>query len=143
MGKIFNLRNWKKEKGLSIAEVVVAIGIVMIVSTAVVSIASYSSNATNKANVKRFFNHETNSLLTIYLSSKDSEQFKKGIKAYYGNELGYEDTTIYYKNDFTYAESEASCSYYITLDFQNENNKLMLDVYKKNGSLILSRGAEK
>ncbi len=141
MGKILNLRNWKKEKGLSIAEVVVAIGVVVIVSVAVVSIASYSTNATSNANVKRFFNHEVNSMLMVYLSSDDETQFKKGMNAYYGSEIGYEDTTIYYKSDFSYAENEASSSYYINLDFGS--NSLVLSAYKKSGNIILSKGAER
>ena len=68
MGKILNHGNWKKEKGLTLAEVVVALAIVVIISVAAVSVSISTSKSFAKLGVKRFFQREVEQLTEFQLN---------------------------------------------------------------------------
>ena len=141
MVKILNLRNRKKEKGLTLAEVVVAIAIIVIVSAATLSIAVYSSNAFNKASIKNYFVHEINTISKLYLSY-DEADFSTAFYDCTGKTIsGYTDSTFYLSDSFAFLENESNSAYYMTLTFGEKT--LVLGSYYANSTLILERSVSK
>ena len=143
MVKIFHHGNWKKEKGVTVLEVVISLSIITIVSVAAVSIAISTSNSFNTISVKRFFQREIDNIAEIYLSY-ESEDFKTGFKDLTGKDItGSLDTTYSYYLDstFNYIEDSSSYSYKLVLDF--ESTSLSISAYKQDDSLLRSRSVSK
>ena len=143
MVKIFHHGNWKKEKGVTVLEVVISLSIITIVSVAAVSIAISTSNSFNTISVKRFFQREIDNIAEIYLSY-ESEDFKTGFKDLTGKDItGSLDTTYSYYLDstFNYIEDSSSYSYKLVLDF--EYPSLSISAYKQDDSLLRSRSVSK
>ena len=143
MVKIFHHGNWKKEKGVTVLEVVISLSIITIVSVAAVSIAISTSNSFNTISVKRFLQREIDNIAEIYLSY-DSEGFKTGFKDLTGKDItGFLDTTYSYYLDstFNYIEDSSSYSYKLVLDF--EYPSLSISAYKQDDSLLRSRSISK
>ena len=142
MGKVLFHGNRKKEKGITLVETIIAIGVIVIVSLATVSIAVYSSTVLSNTRVKEFFARETNTLADFYLTYNE-ENFPKAVSAYTGRTItGYTDTTFYYDGAFR-VSTEANKSFYLVLDFETSAETLSMNVFKANGSKILSKEVAK
>ena len=140
MVKIFNLRNWKKEKGLTLAEVVIAIAIIVIVSLATVSVSVYSSNVFRSIEIKDFFVREIDTISTLYLNY-DETNFSNVFNFYTGQVVeGYTDVTYYVSSGFEYVDS-SNYSYSLSLDFSS--GSLSISSLKKNGNVIYERTVTK
>ena len=136
MESIFQHGNWKKEKGLTLIEVVIALTITVIISVAVVSVSIYSSNALYKQRAEDFFIYETSNIATIYYEY-DEVDYVKAINHLTGLEVsGHDDMTIYYKEDFTYSNS-SDYHYYLNVKFNTES--LTFDSYNSKDVKIYSR----
>ena len=139
MGKIFNLRNWKKEKGLTLAEIVIALAVIVIVSLATVSVSVYSANAFQSIEIKSFFSREIDTISTLYLNY-DETGFSNAFNFYTGQSLsGYVDTLYYISSGFEYVDS-SDYSYTLSLDFSID--ELHITSWK-NYSIIYERTVTK
>ena len=142
MGKVLFHGNRKKEKGITLVETIIAIGVIVIVSLATVSIAVYSSTVLSNTRVKEFFARETNTLADFYLTY-DEGKFATAVKAYTGRTItGYTDSTFYYDGAFRVSDKEKK-SFYLVLDFGTSAETLSMNVFKANGSKILSKEVAK
>ena len=136
MESIFQHGNWKKEKGLTLTETVIALTITTIVSVAVVSISIYAANALYKERARDFFIHESNNIASIY-QEYDETNYPVAIKHLTGLDVNaYEDVTIYYHDDFSYANSD-SYSYYMNVKYTED--KLELSSYNAKDAEIFKR----
>ena len=135
MAKVINHGN-RKEKGLTLVETVIALGIVVTVSLATVSIVIYSSTSLQSTARKGFFQHEIDTFASIYLSY-EGEDYKSAMHQYTGVDVTVgTDHTFYYNASYHYVAEEAS-EYYTVLDF--DGSALNLGAYKKDGTLLASR----
>lgn len=131
---------WKKEKGLTLIETVIALSIITIVSLAVVSIIVYSSNALNDSRVKSFFSRETDSIASFYLSY-NSPTYLDAVESLTGNTItGANTDKVYYKADYTYSNS-SDYNYYISFNYDGDT--LTLTSYEANSKVILRRSVTK
>ena len=136
MESIINKRNWKKEKGLTLIETVIALSITTIISVAVVSLSIYASNALYLQRAKDFFIRETSNIASIYVNY-DEESYKVAIKDLLNKDVdGYENMTIYYNESFDYA-TESDYAYYLNVNYSTES--LDLISYNAKNSAIYSR----
>ena len=147
MGKVLFHGNRKKEKGITLVETIIAIGVIVIVSLATVSIAVYSSTILSNTRVKEFFARETNTLADFYLTYDTEAKFATAVNAYTGREFtGYSDSTFYYDGAFRVSDEEKK-SFYLVLDFETNAETgvvtLSMDAFKANGSKILSKEVAK
>lgn len=143
MGKIFHHGNWKKEKGLTLLEVVIALTVIVIVSISVFSISIYSSNALNIANIKNFFVIESSNFANYFLSY-DATDFSDAL-VYTTNLESYDsyaNFTLYYDSNYSYVEEE-NAVYHLDFVFTDENSVLTLNAYNKDNSTIYIRSVTK
>ena len=139
MAKVLNHGN-RKEKGLTLVEVVIALGIVVTVSLATVSIVVYSSSSLQSSARKSFFQHEIDTFADLYLSY-DGENYQNAMRTYTGETVSTEtDHTFYYDAAYRYSEA-STAAYYTVLDF--EGNNLHLSAYKIDGTTILKKDITK
>ena len=138
MGKILlNGNRWKKEKGITLIEIVVSLAIIVIISVAAVSIAAYSSTLFNSMNVKRFFQREIDNIAELYLSY-DEEDFSSAFNKLTGKTIsGYTNSTYYVSHNFEYVESTDNYFYKINLTF--DESTLNISSLKSDDSAIRSR----
>ena len=139
MAKVINHGNRRKEKGLTLIEVVIALSIIVTVSIAAMTIVVYSSSSLHSTAEKGFFQHEVDTLSDLYLSYTGTD-YANAMKQYTGKTdvADGDDYTLYYDTAFRIGDS-ASYSYLVTLDFQTEPTKLVVTASKKEGAAILSR----
>ena len=146
MGKVLFHGNRKKEKGITLVETIIAIGVIVIVSLATVSIAVYSSTILSNTRVKEFFARETNTLADFYLTYDTEEKFATAVRAYTGRTeeefTGYTNSTFYYDGAFRIS-AEENKSFYLVLDFETNPGTLSMNAFKANGSKILSKEVAK
>lgn len=139
MARVLNHGN-RKEKGLTLVEVVIALGIVVMVSLATVSIVIYSSSSLQSSARKSFFQHEIDTFAHLYLSY-DGENYQNAMRTYTGETVSAgTDHTFYYDAAYCYSEASAA-AYYTVLDF--EENNLHLGAYKMDGTTILKKDITK
>ena len=129
-----------KKEGMTLVEAIVAIAIVVIVSGASASLAYYSSNMVRNQSVKRFFNHEIDSIGKLYLTYGETH-FPKAMNDYCGVSQGYSDTTYYYNDAFERTGTESSHAYRLVLDFDTDS--LTLSSYYQDGGSIYGRSLTK
>ena len=146
MGKVLFHGNRKKEKGITLVETIIAIGVIVIVSLATVSIAVYSSTILSNTRVKEFFARETNTLADFYLTYDTEEKFATAVRAYTGRTeeefTGYTNSTFYYDGAFRIS-TEGNKSFYLVLDFETNPGTLSMNAFKANGSKVLSKEVAK
>ena len=143
MGKILNHGNWKKEKGLTLAEVVVALAIVVIISVAAVSVSISTSKSFAKLGVKRFFQREVDNIAQLYLSYSN-EDFSSAVEVLTDvdpevDENG--DWTYYLNGKYEYLDDKTNYQYKIFLDF--DENALTVSSYQADNTLIRDRSVTK
>lgn len=127
---------WKKERGLTLVETIIALAIIVIVSVAVVSITVYSTNALKTMNIKAFFSHEIDNMATLFLSYDDSE-YITGVNKVTGATIAKNNNDIiYYNASYEYSDN-TDYSYYI--GFNYDSSTLTLTAYQKDGETIFSR----
>lgn len=130
----------KKEKGLTLIETIVALGIIVLISTAVSSIIILSSNALYDTREKSHFVRETSSFASFYLTY-DETHFATAVNHVTGLSLeGYDDTTIYYASDYSYSDN-TDYKYTLLLDF--DENTLTMTVNHQNGEQLYTRSVSK
>lgn len=143
MGKVLFHGNRKKEKGITLVETIIAIGVIVIVSLATVSIAVYSSTILSNTRVKEFFARETNTLADFYLTYDTDVKFATAVSAYTGRAFtGYTNSTFYYDGAFRIS-TEGNKSFYLVLDFETNPGTLSMNAFKANGSKVLSKEVAK
>lgn len=144
MGKILINGNWrKKEKGITLIEILVALSIIILVSVAAVSIATYSATMFNTINVKRFFQREIDNIAELYLSY-EGEDFSTAFYKLTGKTISNynNSTSTYYVNSsFQYVESVDEYAYKINLTFSGAT--LDIASVKSDNSPIRSRSVKR
>lgn len=123
-------RNLKK--GLSLAEVVVAMALVVLISLEGFSVVNFSLNAGNKLSVESFFVEETKNYITAYYSGEYNYANALNLLTNQTHTFG-TDATIFYSNNFQ-VTSEDNSKYYIKLTF-NESN-FMVECFNNQNNLI-------
>ena len=142
MEKVLFFRHWKKEKAVTLIETVVALSLITIVSVAAVSVAIYSANSFRIASVKRFFNHELDSISEIYVAYDNESDFRKAFQLHTGKEIsGYTNTIYYLDNSLSYLDDSQGSSFYISLSF--EGTKLDMGSYSNSGTTLAQRSVTK
>ena len=142
MVKILFFRNWKKEKGLTLVEVIVSLSILIIVSIVTVSLAVFSTTATQKGAIKQYFMQEIDNISNLYLSY-DEADFVESISFSLGiNLTGYNDYTSYLDSMFNILDSDEGAKYRLVFDFDG-NTSLTMFSYNGVDSLIYSRSVTK
>ena len=142
MGKILHHGNWKKEKGLTLLETIIALAIIVTVSVSAVSVSVYTSNTFNDLSIKRFFQREVDNISEIYLSY-DESTFRDAFLKLTGKTIsGYNDTTYYLNVGFEYVEPTEEYAYKIALDFSG-TNALTVTSQRSNNKEIRSRSVFK
>lgn len=142
MGKILLNGNWrKKEKGITLIEILVALSIIILVSVAAVSIATYSATMFNTINVKRFFQREIDNIAELYLSYEEVD-FSTAFNKLTGKTIsGYTDSTYFINSSFQYVESVDEYAYKINLTFSGAT--LDIASMKSDNSPIRSRSVKR
>lgn len=144
MGKILLNGNWrKKEKGITLIEILVALSIIILVSVAAVSIATYSATMFNTINVKRFFQREIDNIAELYLSYEEAD-FSTAFNRLTGKTISNynNSTSTYYVNSsFQYVESVDEYAYKINLTFSGAT--LDIASVKSDNSPIRSRSVQR
>ena len=145
MGKILHVRNWKKEKGISLVELVISLTIIVIISIAGVSIAVYSSNSFKNNELKRHFVSELTSLSILYINSTNfvSTNFVGAVNSFYGDSVLSDeiDTDVYFDVNYKVIHSTSEFAYRLYFDF--ETDKLTLSSYTQSDKLIYSKEVSK
>lgn len=142
MESILNHGNrWKKEKGLTLVETVVALAIIVIISVSAVSMALYSANALTNVRLKSFFSIEADNYTTLFLSYNE-DKFTDAVNELTGISMErYEQTDIYYDANYQYVESDPY--YYVRLSFEDSNNTMNINIYSHDSSLLFTRSVSK
>ena len=140
MGKILHVRNWKKEKGISLVELVISLTIIVIISIAGVSIAVYSSNSFKNNELKRHFVSELTSLSILYINSAN---YVSAVNSFYGDSVLSDeiDTDVYFDANYKVIHSTSDFVYRLYFDF--ETDKLTLSSYTQSDKLIYSKEVSK
>ena len=140
MGKILHVRNWKKEKGISLVELVISLAIIVIISIAGVSIAVYSSNSFKNNELKRHFVSELTSLSILYINSVN---YVSAVNSFYGDSVLSDgiDTDVYFDANYKVIHSTSEFAYRLYFDF--ETDKLTLSSYTQSDKLIYSKEVSK
>lgn len=133
MGKNLIHGNWKKEKGLTLAEVIISLGLIVIISLAGVSVAIFSTTSLSNINVKRFLQHEVDNIAEIYLSY-DASDFYTAFYDLTGKSVTSYNTTLYVDNTLQYVTSSDEYKYKIQLRSSNDGQRLTITSFKMNGS---------
>ncbi len=109
----------KKNKGFSIAEVIVAMALVVIMSVVALSTVNWSFGAGRKEILKNFFNIESRNYISAYYSGASNFQDAMNLLTD-GTYVYGTDATIYYSNNLTITDAE-NANYYVNLDFETES----------------------
>ena len=141
MGQTINHGNRKKEKGLTLVEVVISLSVIVIVSIAMVSIAIYSSNAQRKISVGRFFRQHIDNSLNLYQSYSDTD-FETAFNSVNNQSITFgNDVTFYLNDSFEYVGDTSNAEYQIAYDFETNSLKVSASYY--GGDLIAERSTTK
>lgn len=142
MGQILYHGNRKKEKGLSLIEVVISLAVIVIVSIAMVSIAIYSSNAQQKVNEGRFFRQHIDNSLHLYQQYSESD-FNNAFYMVNNETIEYNvDKTFYFNDEYEFTSS-SSAKYDVTYVFNSETNTLAISARYYGGDVIVERSTSK
>ena len=143
MDKVLNYENRKVNRGITLIEAIVSLGILVVVSLATVSIAIFSNTSFQSKEVKQYFSHELDNIAKLYLSY-DETDFKQSVESSFGLVLsgsGYVDSTFYFDNSYNVLPNETGYEFKTLFDF--ETNSLSLSTYSKQNKLIYSRSVNK
>ena len=133
---------WKKEKGLTLIETVIALSIIVIVSVSVVSMTIYSTNALSKTRLKSFFSGEADNYATLFVSY-DAAGFAGAVNYLVGTSMtGYDETTIYYDSSYRITTADKS-AYHTSFTYENEFKVLNIRVYDVNNNELFVRSVSK
>ena len=122
----------KKIKGVSIAEVIVAMALVVILSLIALSTVNWSFSTGRKEILKTFFNIESRNYITAYYSGASNYQNAMNLITN-GTYIYGQDATIYYSSDLVITEEENSM-YYVNLDFNT--NSFSVKCYTSQNTLL-------
>lgn len=142
MGKILHNGNWKKEKGMTLVEVIVSLSIILIISAAAVSVAVFTSNSLGTSQSKRFFKNEIENIASIYIEyyeETDESIFLDKFEDYLGKDISSldEHSIIYYSSSYEVLDNSEDYGYRLNLDFST--NRLDLSSFSSGDKLIYSK----
>ena len=127
MKKIFN----KKNRGMTIVETVVAVAIVVIVSTIAFSICNVSINNGHKNKLQNFFICQTQNYVKAYYQGEDDYSTSMELLTGEAKTFG-ENTKIYYSSDLNIT-TEQNSKYVVNIRFDDGFSVECLD---SNSNLI-------
>ena len=140
--------NRQKEKGITLLETIIALGIIVIVSLAAVTINVSASSAMNNNRIKSFFVREMNTIAKLYSTywtetENAHKNFRDAIEDYTGRTLTVTDGQVdnaefYYSNTFE-TSSSSEKSFYLVLDFKTESNVLKMTSYRADDSELFKK----
>ena len=131
---------WKKEKGLTIVEIIVSLAVIVIVSLAVVSVALFSTKTQANTHVKQYFSRMVNDIAMMYESYED-EKFELAFNNYTGQTIEYGVDIVYYFNSSFQYQEESGSAYSLRCDFDVDTLKVTAS-YSDN-TLIHERSVSK
>ena len=107
------------KKGFSLAEVIVAMAIAVIVSLLCYSTCNFAVMQVSNNRTKSFFVSQTQNFVNCYYLG--ATEFANAVNFLTGQTVTYgEDATIYYAKDFSISNQQNS-EYHIDLDFESES----------------------
>ena len=107
------------KKGFSLAEVIVAMAIAVIVSLLCYSTCNFAIMQMSNSKTKSFFASQTQNFVNCYFLG--SAEYADAINFLTGQAVTYgEDATIYYAKDFSISNQQNS-EYHIDLNFESES----------------------
>lgn len=116
-----------RKKGITLAETVVAMAVIAIVSVMAYTTCSFAISQDSKNKVKSFFINQTQNFVNCYFLGNDGYydafKFLTGEDANFG-----ENITIYYDKKFEISNEEDS-KYHIDLNFENSNENYVVECY--------------
>lgn len=125
----------KKNSGISLAETIVAMALITIMSLIAFSTCSLSLTINNNSKVKNFFMVEANNYIDCYyMGSADYTQnmnFLTGENYTYG-----QNASIYYSKDLQIT-TEQNAKYYVNLSY---GSQFLVECYNISNDLIYSVG---
>jgi len=140
LGKDFINGNRKKEKGLTIIEAVVALGIIVILSISAISVAVYTNNIQKRVAMTRYFTVLIDNSISLYLAY-EGEDFQLAFNKLTNQSLTYNvDHTFYFDKDLNFT-NEASSLYSAKYDFSA--NSLSIKALYDDGDVIYERSVTK
>lgn len=141
MESILKHGNRKKEKGLTLIETVIALGVISIVSISAFSIAVFSTNQISTSRIKNFFNIETKNFADLYLAY-DKDTFLTELNELTGsNFTDYTDGKIYYNLSLEYIPSNSTYAYYV--DFKYDGYQLNIKACNNKNIAYIERSVTK
>ena len=125
----------KKSRGFSLAEVIIAMVLIVIMSFSAFSVINFSVNSGNKNTISNFFEVETQNYLKAYFLGEDG--YENSMKLLTGQDCAYgEDIMIKYDNNFEITES-STYYYYVQITFGEE--VFSVSCYDRSNELIYSK----
>lgn len=123
------------KKGYSIVELVVAMAIVVIVSTGALLTLTSASKIFTQSQVKTHLIYEMENIMTCF----HSDDYLSSVKEYVGDTSYDGNSKIYYTSSFqkSLSNSDSTAEYYIDVNYTNSpQNSLLLKSFKINDTLI-------
>ena len=115
----------KNKKGITLAETIVAMAVLIVISLAIFSVSNYALMQTKKGEINNFFTVESQNYINCYLLGE--EEYADAVKFYSNVTTNYnENCSIYYSNEFALDVSSDSL-YRIDLSFKT--NKFLVECY--------------
>ena len=115
----------KNKKGITLAETIVAMAVLIVISLAIFSVSNYALMQTKKGEINNFFTVESQNYINCYLLGE--EEYADAVMFYSNVTTNYnESCSIYYSNEFALDISSDSL-YRIDLSF--ESNKFLVECY--------------
>ena len=109
----------KTKKGISLAEVIVAMALVVIMSLIAFSTINWSFGVGRSEIIKNYFGVESRNYISAYYSGASNYQDAMNLLTNDTYIYG-EDAKIYYSKDLQITDEENAC-YYIDLDFDTDS----------------------
>ena len=123
----------KSKKGFSLVEVIVSMALIVIISTMIFSVSSYSLKTGNQSKQKNFFITQTQNYVKAYFLG--GENYKKSMKLLTGNEYEFgQNTKIYYSNEYEISNQD-DYKYCVNLSF---GTNFLVECCDSNNNIIYS-----
>lgn len=107
--------NKKKQKGFSLAEVIVAVALVIVISLVAFAVCSVCVDLGGKNHIKNYFMVESNNYIKAYFLG--GANYESAINMLTGKNVNYgEDVSVYYDSNFKITDQENS-AYSVNLSF--------------------------
>lgn len=109
----------RKEKGVTLVEVVVSMALIAIISATIFITISYTNKTQSKNKIKQYFINETENVLTCYYSGN----FSNSLAFLTNQDIDIDEDantyTLFYEKDFSYTDEE-NAVYSLTIDYTED-----------------------